>query len=134
MRARRGLGLVTAGIVLGGLLLAGPARAERAGPGPRAAARGAPATRAGAGLVDWEPPTDSVLVINQPDGSTFKASLTPAEDGGHLEQDGFTVVKADDGWWRYAEADATGALVPGRAAVGAAGAPAGLAAGLGRSV
>ncbi|MEY2450641.1 MAG: hypothetical protein QOD92_215 [Acidimicrobiaceae bacterium] len=47
------------------------------------------------------------MVIHQPDGSSFKARLTPAQFGGQPEtDDGYSVTRGDDGWWRYSTTDA----------------------------
>jgi M6 family metalloprotease-like protein len=85
----------------------------------RATARSAPAAKAiatrsprpgvadrVAGAADFEPPTESSLVVHQPDGATFQARLTPAQLGGSLEVDGYSVERGTDGWWRYSSTDA----------------------------
>src|SRR4051812_19498038 len=81
-----------------------------AGTRSRAAAKGpveidAPRTTPTADLGVWgdfAPPSDTTVAITQPDGSHFSAALTPAEIGGRLEADGYSVIKGADGWWRYA--------------------------------
>jgi M6 family metalloprotease-like protein len=74
------------------------------------------------------------IVVHQPDGSTFKANLTNAEIGGHLEVDGYTVTKRDDGWWTYAAEGAGGDGVTATASrVGLDARSATLAPGIGRT-
>ena len=46
--------------------------------------------------------TDTVLLLNQPDGTEVRATMTDAEIGGALEVDGYSILKGGDGWWRYA--------------------------------
>jgi M6 family metalloprotease-like protein len=76
-----------------------------------------------ASSADFAPPSESAMVIRQPDGSSFHARLTPAEFGGEPETDGFSVTRGDDGWWRYSTTAAV---------VGVDERPAGLAKGAGR--
>jgi len=81
---------------------------------------------------DFVPPIDADLVVTQPDGSTFRARLTPAELGADLEVGGFTVVKGSDGWWRYAARRGPDGLEPTDALVGIDDVPAELPVGVGR--
>lgn len=92
----------------------------------------APAAPATPRWGEFAPATDTALVVRQPDGSTFKAKLTDADVGGALEADGFSVVKDDDGWWRYATTRGRAGLVAGEARVGVDARPAGLRPGIGR--
>ena len=83
---------------------------------------------------DYAPAIPGDLVVKQPDGSSFKATLTNAEIGGNLEVDGYTVVKQADGWWVYASKRSHGELVPSIAKVGIDAVPAGVPVGVGRHV
>lgn len=76
--------------------------------------------------------TDTALVVRQPDGSAFKAKLTNADVGGALEADGYSVVKGEDGWWRYATGRDGDGLVAGEERVGVDRRPADLRRGVGR--
>lgn len=63
---------------------------------------------------DFYPANPATQLLKQPDGSTFAAKLTNGEIGGTFETDsGHTVVKGDDGVWRFAtgERDKDGTLV-----------------------
>jgi M6 family metalloprotease-like protein len=96
------------------------------------AAPSAPALPEGARWGEFVDAADTALVVSQPDGSTFRARLTEAEVGGALEADGYSVVKGDDGWWRYATGRDEDGLVPGRERVGLDAPPEDLVAGVGR--
>jgi M6 family metalloprotease-like protein len=85
----------------------------------------------GVGGIEFRAPSDAVLTVRQPDGSSFGARLTPAELGGHLEVDGYTVLKGGDGWWRYAAAGLRG-LSPSSAVVGRSSTASGTPRGIGR--
>ncbi len=86
----------------------------------------------GARFGDFVEAADAALVVDQPDGSTFKARLTDAEIGGALEVDGYSILKADDGWWRYAADRGPEGLVASPARVGLDARPAELVPGVGR--
>jgi hypothetical protein len=66
------------------------------------------------------PPNPDPIDLVQPDGTAFKAQLTPMETGGQLEtSDGYTIVQDEQGWWTFAEtADAAGAPLPSGLVVG----------------
>lgn len=76
--------------------------------------------------------TDTALVLTQPDGSELRARMTEAEIGGALELDGYSIVKGDDGWWRYASARGARGLEAGHQRAGVDKRPAGLEPGVGR--
>ena len=58
----------------------------------------------GEGFVDFVPPNPDLLTLEQPDGTTLEAYLTPMETGGQLETaDGYTIVQNEQGWWTYAQ-------------------------------
>ena len=83
---------------------------------------------------DLYPATPADIVVKQPDGSTFKASLTDAEIGGNLEYQGYTVRKRADGWWVYATGrDDKGRLVGSDARVGLDSRPDGIKQSVGRT-
>jgi len=117
---------------------AGPSRADRAAPvrpalaAEAAAAPAAPELSDSARWGEFVEATDTALVVSQPDGSTFRARMTEAEVGGALEHEGYSIVKGDDGWWRYAVARGPEGLEPGSNRVGSEDPPAGLPRGLGR--
>lgn len=70
-------------------------------------------------LLDFVPPNPDPIELAQPDGTTITANLTPMEMGGQLETpDGYTIVKDDQGWWTYAQADAAGQPAPSSLVVG----------------
>jgi hypothetical protein len=125
------------GLVLTVLAIPMAEAVERARPKATAASsasgRSVPAPADGARWGDFVGATDAALVVSQPDGSTFRAQLTDAEVGGALESDGYTVVKDDAGWWRYASDRGDSGLVPGPARVGLDERPAALEAHLGRT-
>ena len=59
----------------------------------------------GEGFLDFVPPNPDLLTLEQPDGTTVEAYLTPMETGGQMETtDGYTIVQNDEGWWTYAQA------------------------------
>jgi len=63
---------------------------------------------------DFVPPTPADLVVRQPNGLALSTHLAPAEVGGNLELNGYTIVKGADGWWRYASGHTkTGVQVSG---------------------
>ncbi|MEM3567431.1 MAG: M6 family metalloprotease domain-containing protein [Thermoplasmata archaeon] len=64
------------------------------------------------GVFDFVPPLNKPIILTQPDGTTFEAWLTGAEIGGKLEHEGYTVIKDEDGYWRYAEKTREG-IIPG---------------------
>lgn len=82
---------------------------------------------------DFVAPDAPAVVVTQPDGSTFHAQLTPAEIGGDLELDGYTIGKGADGWWRYASHQKQGRLTLTTARAGVDSVPAGLRPGAGRT-
>ncbi len=83
---------------------------------------------------DFYPAAPFDQVLKQPDGTTFPAQLTSAEVGGAFEHLGHTVVRGEDGVWRFASGrDARGALVATKAVVGRDAVPAGLATHVGRT-
>ncbi len=96
----------------------------------------APVTNPTAAIGTWGDfvrPSDSVLRVTQPNGTVLRARLSDAEIGGHLELDGYTIVKGADGWWRYASGvDKTGTAVASPARAGVDARPAGLQTGAGR--
>lgn len=109
-----------------------PAVSDRVDESARADAPQAEALPATARWGEFAEATDTALVVKQPDGSTFKAKLTDADIGGALEADGYSVVKGDDGWWRYATARDRDGLVAGEQRVGVDARSASLQAGVGR--
>ena len=88
-------------------------------------------TRA-ASHIEFRAPSDTSLVVRQPNGETFSARLTPARLGGELEVNGYTIVRGADAWWRYAARRDGNRLVASSAVVGRDGVPAGLRKGVGR--
>jgi len=81
---------------------------------------------------DVVPPTPAILSVVQPDGTSFPARLTPAELGGLLEHDGYSVRRGADGWWRYVRAAGDGTITDTAALVGVDPVPAAVARGAGR--
>jgi M6 family metalloprotease-like protein len=81
-----------------------------------------------------QPATDAGQLVRQPGGQTVPVRIAPAETGGSLETaDGFTVLRGDDGSWRYAVKAPDGrGLQPSDALAGVDPVPAGLQPGLGR--
>jgi M6 family metalloprotease-like protein len=58
----------------------------------------------GEAFLDFVPPNPDLLTLEQPDGTTLQAYLTPMETGGVMETaDGYTVVQNEGGWWTYAQ-------------------------------
>jgi immune inhibitor A len=58
----------------------------------------------GEAFLDFVPPNPDLLTLEQPDGTTLEAYLTPMETGGQLETaDGYTIVQNEQGWWTYAQ-------------------------------
>ena len=58
----------------------------------------------GEAFLDFVPPNPDLLTLEQPDGSTLEAYLTPMETGGQMETtDGYTIVQNEEGWWTYAQ-------------------------------
>ncbi len=70
----------------------------------------------GEAFLDFIPPNPDVIALDQPDGSSLQALLTPMETGGLLETlDGYTLIQDAQGWWNYAApAAAAGELSPYR--------------------
>lgn len=82
--------------------------------------------------VDYAPASDLTMVLRQPNGTKLNARLTPAQLGGLLEVEGYTVIKGKDGWWRYAQGrNDRGVLVASKRVAGKD-SPAGLKKGAGR--
>jgi len=55
-------------------------------------------------FLDFVPPNPDLLTLEQPDGTTVEAFLTPMETGGQMETpDGYTIIQNDEGWWTYAQ-------------------------------
>ncbi len=84
---------------------------------------------------DYEEAGTPAQLLKQPGGHTFRATISPATEGGLLETlDGYSVDRDKSGVWRYVTGrDAQGDVVLSRTAVSAAGAPAGLGARAGRA-
>src|SRR3954452_1958880 len=82
---------------------------------------------------DFAPPSDTTVVISQPDGTHFSAALTPAEIGGRLEANGYSVIKGADGWWRYATGVKGSDVLTSDARPGLDAPPAGVAKGAART-
>lgn|GEM_PF-5772762 len=76
--------------------------------------------------------TDTALLLTQPDGTELRARMTNADIGGALELDGYSIVKGDDGWWRYASGRGLQGLDPGPERAGVDKRPTGLEPGVGR--
>ena len=58
----------------------------------------------GEAFLDFIPPNPDLLTLEQPDGTTLDAQLTPMETGGQMETtDGYTVIQNEQGWWTYAQ-------------------------------
>ena len=104
------------------------------GTGVAVAAHGshhAPSTApfAGMGAVDFLPPAAPLdQVLRQPGGTTFRATLSPASQGGLFETvRGYSIARDHSGTWRYVTGrDQAGHLLLSSVAVGEAAAPAGL--------
>src|SRR5438105_945355 len=79
-------------------------------------------------------PADSLSqVLRQPDGTTFRATLSPARTGGLFEVGGYSVSRDAAGVWRYVTGrDASGDLELSDVAAGSA-VPAGIAKRAGRT-
>ncbi len=104
-------------------------------PAPRPDERAAPATPATAAQPRWGEfveATDTVLRLTQPDGTQVRATMTEAEVGGALEVDGYSILKGEDGWWRYAAHRGPGGLEASTLRVGVDKRTAGLRPGVGR--
>ena len=85
-------------------------------------------------FADYYPPTPDTVMVTQPNGRSFPASLTPATFGGALEYTGYSVMRRTDGWWVYAAGrGAQGHLVPTAARVLVDPRPVGLTPGNGRT-
>lgn len=85
-------------------------------------------------FADFVAPAPYTPVLKQPDGTSFAATLTPAELGAAFEVNGYTVTRGADQVWRYATGRTqAGALIASRAVVGKAAPPKGLAKGAGRT-
>lgn len=110
-----------------------PAPASRVGitPVPPTAEKPAGDTRRVWG--DLYPPAPFEQVLKQPDGTSFQARLTPAEIGGSLEVNGYTVTRGPDRVWRYATGRRDGNLLASDRVVGTHAPPAGIATGAGRT-
>ncbi len=119
--------------VLGAALIA-PTSLAGLGSGPAGAGPVKPDTRP---LVfgDFYPPSPFEQVLKQPDGTGFKAKLSPGEVGGAFEtlDGGYSVVRGSDQVWRYASGRRDGRLVATGAVVGKDRVPAGLQPRAGRS-
>ncbi|MDQ1447019.1 MAG: hypothetical protein QOI20_3485, partial [Acidimicrobiaceae bacterium] len=102
MRTSRWLGAVAAVVVM---LAAAPVVTATKSGTAHALSRAAVIDRI-ATYADFAPPAESSLVVRQPDGTQFRARLTPAQLGGALEVDGYSVARGTDGWWRFASTDA----------------------------
>ncbi|MBK5305115.1 MAG: immune inhibitor A [Frankiaceae bacterium] len=100
---------------------------------PAKAAATKKAATAPRAFADFYSPAPYSQVLKQPDGTSFRATLTPGEIGGAFESEGYTVTRGADQVWRYATGRSkAGELLPSRLAVGKA-APRGLAKGAGRT-
>ncbi|MGD8402926.1 MAG: M6 family metalloprotease domain-containing protein [Anaerolineales bacterium] len=75
-------------------------------------------------FLDFAPPSPDLLQLQQPDGTTLEARLTPMETGGQIETlDGYTIVQDEQEWWTYAQNDdgvtnPSGKVVPSSLKVG----------------
>ncbi len=81
------------------------------------------------GNVDFLPPAAPLdQVLRQPGGATFRATLSPASQGGLFEvAPGYSVARDHSHVWRYVTGrDSAGRLLLSSVAVGKAGVPAGL--------
>jgi M6 family metalloprotease-like protein len=59
------------------------------------------------------PARNTVVTMKQPDGTSIKARLFGDEWYHFTEtEDGYTIVKDQNGWWRYAQLDETGTFKP----------------------
>jgi M6 family metalloprotease-like protein len=120
---RRSVAAITAGLVVvsGGAAVA----LER---GDRSADRSAPSVHVPIDKVDFVPSGELRQVLRQPDGTMFRAVLSPASKGGLFETaDGYSVSKDRSGTWRYvAGRDADGSLQLSDAVVGTDVPPAGI--------
>ena len=81
---------------------------------------------------DFVDATDPALVLTQPDGTELRARMTDAAIGGALELDGYSIVKGEDGWWRYASGRGAAGLVAGSQRAGVDKRAADLRPGIGR--
>ena len=85
-------------------------------------------------FADFVAPAPYTQLLKQPDGTSFAATLTPAEVGAAFEVNGYSVTRGADQVWRYATGRTkAGALIASRAVVGKAAPPKGLARGEGRT-
>jgi M6 family metalloprotease-like protein len=99
-----------------------------------APAASAAAVPAEATQPDFVPAGALRQVLTQPDGTTFRASLSPASSGGLFESNGYSVQRDDEGVWRYVTGrDKSGAVQLSDAAVSADAVPVGLAKRAGRT-
>jgi M6 family metalloprotease-like protein len=105
---RRAVAAITAGLVMvtGGAAVA----LER---GHDKAERSAPALHVPISNVDFVPAGELRQVLQQPDGTMFRAVLSPASKGGLFETlTGYSVSKDRSGTWRYVTGrDASGRVV-----------------------
>jgi len=132
---RLGRALVALAVLALAALVTPPVAAAPAGLPPEGApnAPDAPvAAPATARFGEFVEATDTALVLTQPDGTELRARLTDAEIGGALELDGYSIVKGDDGWWRYASGRGAQGLQAGPQRAGIDQRPADLAPGVGR--
>jgi M6 family metalloprotease-like protein len=120
---RRAVAVIAAGIVA---VTGGSAVALERGQGR--ADRSAPAVHVPIRDVDFVPAGELSQVLRQPDGTMFRATLSPASKGGLFETGaGYSVDKDSHGVWRYVTGrDARGDVELSDAVVGQDPAPAGV--------
>jgi M6 family metalloprotease-like protein len=121
---RRAVAAITAGLVM---VTGGSAVALELGHRD-AAAKSAPAVHVPISKVDFVPSGELRQVLRQPDGTMFRAVLSPASQGGLFEvAGGYSVSKDSSGVWRYVTGrDTSGRVQLSDAVAGVDAPPAGL--------